>query len=62
MYGKYKHLTEEERDMIAILKAQKMTLSYIADKIKRHKSTICRELNRNDPSIHKGYLTNIHTS
>jgi len=55
MYGKYKHLTEEERDMIAVLKAKGVTLSGIAYKIDRHKSTICRELNRNAPSVHKGY-------
>lgn len=55
MYGKYKHLTEEERDMIAVLKAKGISLSDIAQKIGRHKSTIFRELNRNAPPIHKGY-------
>ena len=55
MYGKYKHLTEEERDMIAVLKAKGISLSGIAQKIDRHKSTIFRELNRNAPPIHKGY-------
>ena len=55
MYWEYKHLTEEERDMIAVLKAKGMTLSNIAQEIGRHKSTISRELNRNAPPIHKGY-------
>lgn len=55
MYGKYKHLTEEERDMIAVLKAEGVSLLGIAREIGRHKSTILRELNRNAPPIHKGY-------
>ena len=55
MYGKYKHLTEEERDMIAVFRAKGISFSGIAQKIGRHKSTICRELNRNAPSVHKGY-------
>ena len=55
MYRKYKHLTEEERDMIAVLKAKGISLSGIAQKIGKHKSTIFRELNRNASPIHKGY-------
>lgn len=55
MYGKYKHLTEEERDMIAVFRAKGISFSGIAQKIGRHTSTICRELNRNAPSVHKGY-------
>ena len=55
MHGKYKHLTEDERDMIAVLKAKGISLSDIAQKIGRHKSTIFRELNRNAPPIYKGY-------
>jgi len=55
MHGKYSHLTEKERDMIAVLKARGKTLSDIAIEIGRHKSTISRELNRNAPAIHKGY-------
>jgi len=55
MHGKYSHLTEEERYMIAVLKAKERTLSDIAREIGRHKSTISRELHRNAPAIHKGY-------
>lgn len=55
MHGGYTHLTKEERDMIAVLKAKGMTLSDIARELGRHKSTISRELNRNAPAIHKGY-------
>lgn len=55
MHGEYTHLTKEERDMIAVLKAKGTTLSDIAREIGRHKSTISRELSRNAPAIHKGY-------
>jgi len=46
----YTHLTKEERDMIAILNAQKVTLSGIARELGRHRATILRELNRNAPA------------
>lgn len=54
MQGEYTHLTKEERDMIAILRAKGITLSDIARELGRHKTTILRELNRN-ASVHKGY-------
>lgn len=41
--------------MLAVLKAKGMSLSGIGQKLGRHKSTICRELNRNAPAIRKGY-------
>jgi len=44
MDGGYTHLTKEERDMIAVLKAKGISLSEIARRIDRHKSTISREL------------------
>jgi len=56
MRKRYAHLTKEERDMIAILNAQKVTLSGIARQLHRHKSTILRELNRNAPT-HRYYLS-----
>lgn len=55
MDGGYTHLTEEERDMIAVLRAKGLTLSDIAREIGRHKSTISRELDRNAPPTNKGY-------
>lgn len=55
MHRKYKHLTKEERDILAVLKAKGMSLSGIGQEIGRHKSTIFRELNRNAPAIRKGY-------
>ena len=43
----YKHLSSEERDKIAILRAQGHSLNKIAKMINRNKSTISRELKRN---------------
>ena len=55
MEGRYTHLTKEERDMIAVLRAKGVTLSDIARELSRHKSTISRELDRNAPPTNKGY-------
>ena len=52
----YTHLTKEERDMIAILRAKGVTLSGIARELGRHRATILRELNRNAPA-HRYYLS-----
>ena len=46
----HKHLTIFERDKIAISYAKGKSLSVIAAELKRHKSTISRELNRNGDS------------
>ena len=43
----YKHLSSEERDKIAVLRAQGNSLNNIAKMINRNKSTISRELKRN---------------
>lgn len=51
----YSHLSKQERDMIAVLKAEGKNLSQIAKKISRHRSTLCRELERNSPPVYKGY-------
>jgi len=52
--NKYNQLTSEERDKIAILRAQgkSLTLSMIG----RNKSTISRELRRNRTPIYNVYL------
>lgn len=55
MDGRYTHLTKEERDMIAVLKAKGVTISEISRDLGRHKSTISRELDRNAPPTNKGY-------
>lgn len=55
MHGRYTHLTKEERDMVAVLKAKGITLSGIAREVGRYTSTISRELTRNAPPTNKGY-------
>lgn len=52
----YKHLSSEERDKIAILRAQGYSLNKIAKMINRNKSTISRELRRNSSSTYDVYL------
>lgn len=47
----YTRLSIDERDQIAGYRSQKMTISEIARALKRHKSTICRELKRNQPPV-----------
>lgn len=53
----YIQLTSEERDIIAILRAQGKRPSEIARIVGRHKSTICRELQRNKSPIYNVYLS-----
>lgn len=43
----YKHLSSEERTLIAHYKEQGVSVSEIARRVKRHKATISRELRRN---------------
>ncbi len=43
----YKHLTPEEREKILILYTQEYSISSIAKRINRNKSTVSRELSRN---------------
>ena len=43
----YSHIQQEERDQIAILAAQGASITIIAERIGRNKSTVCRELRRN---------------
>ena len=52
----YKHLSCEERDKIAILRAQGFKTSEIARIIGRDKSTISRELLRNKSPVYDCYL------
>lgn len=51
----YKHLTAEERDLLAVMRSEGKSLRQIAAKLNRSLSTISRELKRNAPPIHKGY-------
>lgn len=47
----YQHLTQEERDTLAVLYAQGIALSEIARQLHRDKSTISREIKRNKTPI-----------
>lgn len=51
----YEQLTQEERDTIATLYAQRVSLSEIARRIHRNKSTISREISRNKAPIRNVY-------
>lgn len=52
----YKHLSSEERDYIAVLRAQGLRASEIARLINRDKGTISREISRNRSPIYDCYL------
>jgi len=54
----YKHLSSEERDKIAYLRAQGKSISDIAEIIGRNKATISREIKRNRSGIYDVYLAN----
>jgi IS30 family transposase len=54
----YKHLSCEERDTIAYLRAKGKSTSDIARSIRRNKGTISRELNRNRSPVYNVYLAN----
>lgn len=41
--------------MIAVYKAQGLSQTEMAEKLGRHRATICRELKRNAPPVYKGY-------
>ena len=50
---KYRHLTLQERERVAVWKSRGLSLRDIAKKLGRHPSSLCREVNRNR-SLH-GY-------
>jgi IS30 family transposase len=51
----YRHLSQRERDLIAVLKSRGESLRAIARRLKRDPGTISRELRRNSPPVHRGY-------
>ena len=55
MGKKYCHISQQEQDMRAVYKAQRLNQTQMAEKIGRHRSTISRELKRNAPPVYKGY-------
>ena len=55
MENSYEHLTDEERDQIAVLKAAGKSVSEIARSLGRHKSSISRELRRNRSPVYNCY-------
>jgi len=55
MEPRYKHLSIEERDQLAVLRSQGLSLRAMARKLDRDVSTLSRELKRNAPPVHAGY-------
>ena len=51
----YTHLSQDERDAIAVLRGEGRSLRFIAKKIKRDPGTLSRELKRNGAPVHTGY-------
>jgi IS30 family transposase len=49
----YKHLTQESRELIYLLLAQRVPLFLIAKELGVHKSTISREIKRGSPNQHR---------
>lgn len=56
MKNTYKQLSSEERDKIAVLRAQGVSFRAIGEAIDRDKGTICRELQRNSAPVYDVYL------
>ena len=52
----YEHLSGEERDKIAVLRAKGFTIREIARRLKRNPSTLSRELKRNKSPTYNVYL------
>lgn len=51
----YNQLTQEERDTIAALYAQRVSFSEIARRLRRNKSTVSREISRNKAPVNRVY-------
>lgn len=51
----YRHLSKEERDVLAVLRGEGRSLREIARRLKRDPGTLSRELKRNAPPVHTGY-------
>ena len=55
MAREYHHLSEEERDLMAVLRSRGVSLRAIARALSRTPATLSRELRRNAPPIRTGY-------
>jgi IS30 family transposase len=51
----FKHLSIEDRDKLAVLRSQGLSLRAIAQAIGRNVGTVSRELKRNTPPVNSGY-------
>jgi len=51
----YKHLSSEERDLLAVLKSKGYSLRDMAKTLRRDPATLSRELRRNAPPVYQGY-------
>lgn len=51
----YKHISADERDLIAIMLSSGLKQQEVAKKLRRHPSTISREINRNCSPVWKTY-------
>jgi IS30 family transposase len=51
----YQHLTIEERDTLAVLRGQGLSLRDIAQALGSNVGTVSRELKRYAPPVHSGY-------
>src|SRR5437762_7591059 len=56
----YRHLCTEERHQIAAMRGQYVVISEIAESLGRHRSTVYRELKRNQ-SVHDGGYRATHS-
>jgi transposase, IS30 family len=57
MAQKYVHLSQEEREKLAIYRAQNFSLREISKLLGRSHSTLSRELKRNSPPVNSYYLS-----
>ena len=51
----YNHLSLAERDRLAVMRAQGLSINEIARRLKRNKSTVSRELERNRGPVYNSY-------
>lgn len=51
----FQHLTQHERDLVAVWRGQGMSLRTMATRLRRSHTTLSRELRRNVPPIRRGY-------